>query len=134
MNCKAWIEDGCTLDGFVKAERGMYPDVHFKYRPLTATERATVMKKINDSSAAEGEIVSAKMIAGRVLEWDIEGRRADQTLEITADNCLRLKPRLLARLYWIITGDQPSDIQIEDDTQPTQDDSEQSFTRLIEGN
>ena len=35
----AYIDDGYTIDGYIKAAPGMYPALRFRYRPTTPTER-----------------------------------------------------------------------------------------------
>ena len=48
-----YIDDGYTLDGFIKESPGIFGAVRFKYRPLTVEEHLRVFENWATLSAAE---------------------------------------------------------------------------------
>jgi hypothetical protein len=99
-----YIDDGYTLDGFIKESTGIFGAVRFKYRPLTVEERLRVFENWANLSAAEQISRTTSALARQIVQWNLTdaGGRAIPTGE--PRNFRRLSPPLHERLLDIICG------------------------------
>lgn len=107
------IEDGYTEDGYIAEEPRLHPALRFRYRPMLSAERAQAMREmeraVKSPNAKQSEIVSARLMASRIEEWDLQNSQGE-TVPITEEILLKVKPHLSNRLYAIvILGTSPSD-------------------------
>lgn len=106
-------EDGYTEDGYIAEQPRLHPALRFRYRPLLSTERAQAMRDmeraLKSPNAKQSEIVSARLMAERILEWDLRNGQGE-VVPVTEEFLLKVKPVLSNRLYAIvILGASPSD-------------------------
>lgn len=64
------IDDGYTLDGKIKAAPGIYPEMSFKYRPVSWTER-NHLRGLAGEFEKQGDFAD-KLIAAKVVSWNFE--------------------------------------------------------------
>ena len=103
-----YIEDGCTISGYVAEIARLHGEVRFTYRPLAQLERVTTQKKMSEVSAAQGEKIAAETMRRRLVDWDVTNNGRDVPIE-TAE-ILRLQPMLYQKMYLIVFGQIPSDV------------------------
>lgn len=107
MAC-GYIDDGYTLDGFIKEEAGLYPAVRFKFRPLTADEQIRNFSDWHKIAPSERSERSSQMVASKVVSWDLKDSKG-ATVAIKAVNCKRLKYELSDRIVTILCDSRLSD-------------------------
>jgi hypothetical protein len=123
-------DDGYTEDGYIAEVPRLHPALRFRFRPMLSTERAQAMrdmgKAINSPNAKQSEIISAKLMAERILEWDLKDGSGN-IVPVTADMILRVKPQLSNRLYAIVVlGTAPSDEDPESEKEPTSQEEQET--------
>jgi len=98
----AFIDDGYTIDFFIRGEEGLYPPVRGKYRPMISTEilrSNDAVRKATD--AAAGEVVLAQWMAKRIIEWDIKNRDGED-VPISPETIIKMNPRLSKKLHELV--------------------------------
>jgi hypothetical protein len=107
MSDPTFIPDGYELDGFIAASKGQHGAVKFKYRPLTVDERDEIRTKLS-TKAVQLNSELRTIFADKIRSWDVQapGAAAAEFVPITADNLLRLHPRIFDKLYWVICEEQ----------------------------
>lgn len=104
-----FIDDGYTEAGFIRAEPGLFDcDLRFAYRPMLPEERDSVAEGIERRKAHEAVQLVARTIAAHVSEWDLRDAKGEP-VPVGERTIRRLRPRLFDRLYFVISGRQPSD-------------------------
>lgn len=106
-----FIEDGYTIDGFVKAvySKGDFNVViqktilnfKFRFRPCNSRDRKAWAKKM-ETAGADKE--NAKFIAARIASWEIFKPGTKEMLPVTAENVHKLDPDLFEHLHGLIMG------------------------------
>lgn len=97
----AFIDDGYNRDGTIKEEPGRWPEIHFTYRPFSTAqvvEQVTKGKHLDDASWHR---MVAGQLAKNLVSWDIKNSRGE-SVEITADNLMRLAHPVLMRIHSIV--------------------------------
>ncbi|MFG0240455.1 MAG: hypothetical protein ACF8CY_05335 [Gimesia chilikensis] len=128
-----YIPDGYTLNGYIKEVSGKHGDLLFKYRPLLAKERAVISSRLKNSTPEISEDESAKLLALKVQEWDLRHPETGAAIEITPQELSRLQPSLLARLFGIVTGWEPTDIHPDWTKQERRDTTDDAYDRVMQG-
>lgn len=103
---KSYIEPG-----YIEAMSGLYDaPLRFEFSPLLPEERADHLDKTDRlTGGVKKQQAFAAVIAERVKKWDLVDGHGDP-VSVQPVNVLRLKPSLFSRLYGIILGVDPSDI------------------------
>ena len=116
---RGFIPDGYTISGYIKpSEEWHYPALKFEYRPMVQHERAKIMERITNAKDAEAsERVAHKIIAGRLISWNLESEGNPVTL--SESNVARLEMHLSGRLLEIVMGYEPDDSADEVDEEDT---------------
>ena len=105
-------DDGYTEPGYIEARRGLYEELRFTFRPLLVTEQNQWSKGAGNMQPAAWDRQCAGLMAGRLKSWTLTTAKGEP-LPVSAANILRLKPSLYSRLYGILLGTEPSDIDPE---------------------
>ncbi len=71
MTISGYIDDGYTLDGFLKESPGIYPAIRFRYRPATPHERAQTFDGWERLPESERLGRIATRLAKNILSWDL---------------------------------------------------------------
>lgn len=103
------IEDGWTEAGYIAESPRMHPAVRFQFRPVLVSERSAIAREY-DRRPHEVAKVNAEHLARKLASWNLP-------LPTTADNILRLRPRLFDRLLAVVFGNESSDL--DPDASPT---------------
>jgi len=105
--------DGYTEQAYIEAVPRLHDaPLRFSYRPLLPEERAEHLDAIENMSGVKNQLACSKFIAGRLVSWNLADDNGE-TLAITPVMVGRLKPALANKLYTIILGVTPSDIDPE---------------------
>lgn len=98
------IEDGYEENGYIAEVPRLHPALRFRFRPMTSGERAAAMREmeraLKSPNPKMSEIISARMMASRVLEWDLKNGEGE-TVPINEEMMLKVKPALSNKLYAI---------------------------------
>jgi hypothetical protein len=117
MAC-GYIEDGYTLDGFVKESPGIYAAVRFKYRPLTVEERVRLFENWSTLPALEQVGRTTSALARQIVQWDLKDAKGRPIAVADARNFRRLSPPLHERLLDIVCGTSAPDPDSQAQTGP----------------
>lgn len=112
MHDCAFIHDGYTRPGFIAPVAGLFPAVRFTFRPMLTQDRSVMTDRLSKVTPEVSDRISAEAVAARILEWDVKDSRGE-LVAINPANVLRLQPSALGRLFAIVTGTLPSDIDPE---------------------
>ena len=102
-------DDGYTEPGFVAARPGLHGELQFTFRPLLIQDQAKWVKGADSMQAAVWNQQCARLMAERIKSWSL-CTKDGSCVPINAASILRLKPALFSRLYGILLGTEPSDI------------------------
>jgi hypothetical protein len=106
-------DDGYTEEGYIKAEPFIHGELRFRFRPRLVEEKSQILDQA-DAAGRNGESDKfdqrvAKMLSLAVAEWSLKDSKGG-TVAISARTILQLKPRLNYKLYQIVMGMIPTDI------------------------
>ena len=98
------IEDGYEEVGYIAEQPRLHPALRFRFRPMTSGERTAAMREmeraLKSPNPKMSEIVSARMMAERIIEWDLKNGDGE-IVPITEAVMLKVKPALSNKLYSI---------------------------------
>jgi hypothetical protein len=114
MDC-GFIDDGYTKTGYIKAEPGLYPELRFKYRPLTREETTALYENWNQIQASDQLSRISKSLAKHLVSWDLKDPAGRIPNCKDAATYRRLSPPLFNRLTDITDQSKPSDPDPEAD-------------------
>ena len=99
-----FIEDGYTLDGFVKELPGIYGAVRFKYRPLTVEQRVRLFENWASLPALDQISRTTGALAKQIVQWDMKDAKGRPIACTEPRSFRRLSPPLHERLLDIVCG------------------------------
>jgi hypothetical protein len=126
------IPDGYEEPGYIAEQPGLYPEVRFVYRPMRVDERDTLARASSGKQPSEYCKILAAAMASRIVSWDLNAADGN-ALAVCAATAFTLRPRLFDRLYGIICGDSPSDIDPKAAPQARNEEAEAALQAAIEG-
>ncbi len=97
-----FIDDGYTQTGHINPIEGLYGEVSFQFRPMLYEQRQRVREMLRAAANDEATHVLSAAICQQVLSWNLPR-------ELKPANVRRLRPKLLDRIYLIVSGHEPSD-------------------------
>lgn len=104
MGISGMIDDGYEENGYIAEVPRLHPALRFRFRPMTSGERTAAMREmeraLKSPNPKMSEIVSARMMAERILEWDLANGQGE-IVPVTEENILKVKPTLSNKLYSI---------------------------------
>ena len=109
-------DDGYTEKGYIKEEEGLHRALRFEYRPFLVTVRSRLVQQLDKLSQEKQDVRVAEELQKRLQSWslaDAEGAEVPLSLNVIQ----RLKPALFYKLYSIVLGTMPSDIDPEWNTE-----------------
>jgi hypothetical protein len=109
MNPTHFIPDGYEEQGYIAERPRMFPALRFVYRPMIAEDRDVIITQSGRKPPAEYHKVLRAAMVSRMKEWNATDDKG-QPLPISSTTLRNLRPRLFDRLYSIVSGDEPSDI------------------------
>ncbi|MBE3132931.1 MAG: hypothetical protein IMZ55_05620 [Acidobacteria bacterium] len=118
-------DDGYTENGYIEAIAGLHAEMRFRYRPLLAEQRGQIMRQLEGLKEEEQVVRIAPILARQLQEWDL--RLPDGSpVAIRESSVRRLRPAVFYRLWGIVTGTVPSDLDPR-----WSDDEKQSAVELL---
>jgi len=110
MKDSCWIpDDGYTESGYVEAKPGLHGEFRFTYRPLLTETRSRLLRSFDNLKAEEQDLIVAKTLAERVASWSLT-KQSGEAVPVAVDNVRRLKPAIFFRLWSVVLGTEPSDL------------------------
>jgi len=110
MKTTHFISDGYDEPGYIAEQPGLFPAMRFTYRPMLAVERdAIAAQSVRRSPKEYHDHFLVPTLADFIKSWDAVDK-VGQSKPISAASVRTLRPRLFDRLYSIVCGDSPSDI------------------------
>ena len=107
-----YIPDGYTEAAFVRAVQHVHGDFRFVYRPMLVEERGPLLAVSATMKPDVFDQKCATEISRRLVSWSLTDAQGN-TVQHSTPNVLRLKPKLFARVFAIVTGLEPSDADPE---------------------
>jgi hypothetical protein len=102
-------DDGYTESGFIRARAGLHGALRFRYRPMLVEDRSRILGEFEHLRPEAAELKAAGEIHRRLVWWDLcDGQ--SKPVPISLDVVRRLKPAVFARVWAIVLGTEPSDI------------------------
>lgn len=101
-------DDGHTRPAYVGAERGIHGPLRFSYRPMTAEARGVALQKLQKLEDPHYTLAIAGILEGQLVEWD--AAVAGKAIPVRQSAIRRLAPTLLFRVWGIVLGTEPSDV------------------------
>ncbi len=103
----AFFEDGMNERGYVAAARGMWPAVHFEFRPMLTDERAAHWKTDETLGGKEKAARDQKALQERLISWSVKDR-AGEPVDFRGESGLKiirkLRPGLFQAMWMQIMG------------------------------
>jgi hypothetical protein len=100
--------DGYTQKGFIKEELGLHPPLRFEFRPCTVDEGNAYADKVEGTSNKVSGIEAHKLIAGKVISWDLQDRHGKR-VPINEKNVSQISRALHLKVLSIVMGSRASD-------------------------
>jgi hypothetical protein len=126
------IPDGYEEPGYIAEQPGLHPEVRFVYRPMLADARDTLARASSGKQPSEYYKILSAAMASRIVSWSVASPDG-KPLPVNAATALALRPRLFDRLYAIICGDLPSDIDPKASPQAKNEEAEAALQAAIDG-
>jgi hypothetical protein len=105
----SYIDDGYQESGYIAADEGLHGPLTFTYRPVLVQTRDTLNALIaRDTPDTETFVRKVtEQLAKSVIEWSL--RNKGELVPINADTMRRVRPRLLDKLWGVVSGARRSD-------------------------
>lgn len=105
-------DDGYTEKGYIQAEPGLHGVLRFEYRPFLVDDRSRFMSSLENLSQDKQDLHVAQQLANRLQSWSLTGAKGEP-VPVGLSAIRRLKPSIFYKLYSIVLGTLPSDIDPE---------------------
>lgn len=99
----AFVGDGYEEPGFIAAVENLHPELTFTFRPLTAEELGDHTASTAHADERGKRKVVADKLAKKLVSWSLVDQH-NNPVSVSAENMLKLKPRVFARLFEIVWG------------------------------
>lgn len=106
-------DDGYTELGYIAARPGLHGMLRFKFRPVCVSDQSQWVKGNDSLSGPAWSKKCATLMAARIVSWSetiTDANGIESARPVTPAAILRLKPALFTRLYGILLGTDPSDL------------------------
>jgi len=103
MTCGV-IDDGYTLDGYIKESPDIYPAVRFKYRPLTVEQRVRLFEGWSNLPSLDQIGRTTTALSKQIVQWDIKDPKGRPIPSSEPRSFRRLSPPLHECLLDIVCG------------------------------
>ena len=105
-------EDGYTEPGYIRAEEGLHGELRFSFRPILVEQQAPLVVSLETMKPVEKVRRIAQVIAEQVNQWSLTDAQGDP-VPVTEKTTRRLKFSVFYRLWGIVLGTEPTDIDPE---------------------
>ena len=106
------IEDGLDQPGFIAEVVGLHPACNFTFRPVTpeAWEGFESEKeKRSAKNAEQARAMIGEFLSKKIRSWDLTDSKGS-VIPVSELACRKLRPILQFKLYRIVCGLEPTDI------------------------
>ena len=117
-------EDGYTEPGFIRAEEGLHGELRFSFRPLLVEQQAGIVASLETMKPGAKVRKIAQVIAEQVNQWSLTDAE-DDPVPISEKTTRLLKFSVFYRLWGIVLGTEPTDIDPQWEQERTNE--EQAF-------
>lgn len=129
----AYIPDGYTESGYIRAERGIHPALRFTFRPMLGADKTVIMDLVLDpKKKRDQDRIMAAALKERLVDWDLHDA-AGKSVPISTDVIGRLKPRLFTKLFMVVSGSEAGDHDPDQDEDAREASDEDFFEAAIAG-
>ena len=105
-----YIQDGYTVDAYLKGVRGMYGPVRFKHRFLMFLEHSRITEAMNNAADAESRSrVILALMARQVISWDVKTPRGEAADPTNVKDWEHMHPTAITRMWLMVTCEIPPD-------------------------
>lgn len=105
----ALIRDGFTQPGYIAEQQGLHGELRFAYRPMLPETLDNIEAHRRTKKGSDDTKVVIAAVAERLVSWNSCGSDGVAD-DITVENVRKLRWALLFRVYNIIAGSEPSDL------------------------
>lgn len=105
--------DGYTEAGYFAERRGLNTAIHFRYRPLTHSQRYATQDVLAKRTGTPQSLAVHATVAKQVVEWDLVDA-AGNPLPITPQTVASVKPQIVERLFSCVMGYEAGDLDASD--------------------
>jgi hypothetical protein len=109
MTCVNFLADGYTQSGYIQPVERLHHALRFRYRPVLSSQRSALIETAERLSAAQFDRQARELLAERLMEWDLADPYGN-SVAIAREAIDRLQPELFLKLYRIVLGYSPSDV------------------------
>lgn len=124
------LDDGYTLDGYIKADPGIHGEHRFKYRPVLHADRYVYTDEFARKTPREAARLMYAILAKHIKSWDVKLPNGDAA-PLNVDTMRLVVPNLIERFYAIVVGRVASDANPNGMTDTEEADAE--LKALLEG-
>lgn len=96
-----FIDDGFTLDGYLKEQPEMYAEMRFAYRPLTQSERSVFFDGWDQMPVESANERAHETMAKHISKWDLKTTKG-APVPCRQQSFPKLCPALYDRLFAIL--------------------------------
>lgn len=127
-----YLTDGYTEKGFIAEVVGLHGDLRFEYRPLLVSQEAALYELAQASNQAEFQEAVGKLLVRQLVSWSLKDNKGTP-IQITEANVMRLRPRLFNRLFSIVRGTEPTELDPVWKTETRQDAVKAKMEAILAG-
>lgn len=98
-----FISDGYSLTETIEGVEHCFDSIDLTYRPMTPVEVTELREKLKNKKGIGIEKEASKVLAEHITGWTLVDQDDDE-VSVTAENLLRLHPRLYSKVHQIIMG------------------------------
>lgn len=105
------IYDGYTQPGYIAEAKGLHGSVRFRFRPMISEQTDTFARdEFKRRPPLEAAVIIAAATKEQIVEWDVFGKDG-RTAAVSVANIRALPSPIFNRLFNIIAGYSPSDVE-----------------------
>lgn len=123
-------DDGYNQEFFLKSVPNVHTDVRGTFRPALHAERYAINEEIQKRKSGPASRFMCEVISKYVRAWNIKGQDGS-ALPITVENIVRVKPKIIERLYAMIAGWDGGDV--DEGAAPNQAEAELGLEAVLLG-
>ena len=110
MKLTNYIPKNFLQSGYIALVPRLHDALRFKYRPAVVLERAELRAAAAADPQGGLERCAAALLLNKLACWDYHGPDSSAILPITRENLLEMHGEVFSKLYQVVFGMRPSDI------------------------
>lgn len=125
------IPDGYTSEAFIKGVEGMYDDTRISYRRMLHEERYVINGDIAKKGPKEASRLIVSVLCKFIRQWDARSRADQELIPLTFERVRKVEPKLIERLYSIVSGWEAGDV--DPNKEATKTDADEDLEAILSG-